>query len=83
MPARTCDSQDGQPVICYRRADYALRLALHGLRVFSAGVLFYPLAGTEHVPEITWHRPVWWASEARRGLELLDAARQQGSGFPE
>ena len=83
MPARTRDNQHGQPVICCRRADYALRLILHGLRVFSTGVLFYPLAGTEHVPEITWHRPVWWASEARRGLELLDAARQQGSGFPE
>ena len=83
MPARTCDSQDGQPAICYRRADYALRLVLHGLRVFSAGVLYYPLCGSGLVPAITWRRPVWWASEARRGLELLDAARQQGSGFPE
>ena len=83
MPARTRDNQDGQPVICYRRADYALRLILHGLRVFSAGVLFYPLCGTGLVPAITWQRPVWWASEARRGWELLDAARQLGSGFPE
>ena len=83
MPVRARDDQDGQPVICCRRADYALRLILHGLRVFSTGVLFYPLAGTDLVPEITWHRPVWWASEARRGWKLLDAARQPGSGFPE
>ena len=83
MPARACDSPAGQPVICYRRADYALRLTLHGLRVFSAGVLYYPLCGSGLVPAITRHRPVWWAREARRGLELLDSARQQGSGFPE
>jgi hypothetical protein len=83
MPARACDSQDGRPVICYRRADYALRLVLHALRVFSAGVLYYPVCGSGLVPAVTWHRPVWWASEARRGLALLDSARQQGSGFPE
>jgi hypothetical protein len=83
MPARTRDDQDGQPVICYRRADYALRLVVHGLRVFSTGALFYPLAGSDLVPVITWHRPVWWVSEARRGWELLDSARQIGSGFPE
>jgi hypothetical protein len=80
MPARTRENQDCQAVICYRRADYALRLVLHGLRVFSTGVLFYPLAGTDHVPVITWHRPVWWATEARRGWELLDAAGRLGPG---
>ena len=79
MPARTRGNQDDQPVICYRRADYALRLILHGLRVFSAGALFYPLCGTSLVPVITWHPPVWWASEARRGWELLEFARQDGS----
>jgi hypothetical protein len=82
MPARTRDNQDGQQVICYRRADYVLRLILHGLRVFSAGALFYPLCGTGLAPAVTWRPPVWWASEARRGWELLDSARQQGSGFP-
>jgi hypothetical protein len=83
MPARACDDQEGQPVICYRHADYAFRLLLHGLRVFSAGVLFYPVCGTGLVPVMTWQRPVWWASEARRGWELLESARQQSSGFPE
>jgi hypothetical protein len=83
MPARARDNQEGQPVICWRRTDYVLRLILHGLRVSSTSMLFYPLAGTDFVPEITWHRPVWWASEARRGWELLEAARQPGSGFPE
>ncbi|HTR94220.1 MAG TPA: hypothetical protein VMI73_20995 [Trebonia sp.] len=76
MPARTHDGQDGQQVICYRRADYVLRLVLHGLRVYCTGVLFYPLCGTGYVPVITLHPPVWWASEARRGFQLLDSARQ-------
>jgi hypothetical protein len=83
MPTRACDDHDGQPVVCWRRADYALRLILHGLRVFSTCMLFYPLAGTDLLPEITWDRPLWWASEARRGWELLEAARRPGSGFPE
>ena len=93
MTTRTHDSQAGQPVICYRRADYALRLGLYGLRVFFAGLLCYPWAGTGFVfcpwadtglaPVTTRHPPVWWAREARCGFLLLDSARQADSGFAE
>lgn len=83
MPARTSNDQGGQPVICYRRADYTLRLIRYGLRVFFTGLLFYPLAGTGYVPVNTRRPPVWWASEARCGFQLLDKARQADSGLAE
>ena len=83
MPARTRDNQDWQPVIYFRRTDYTLQLILYGLRVLASGMLFYPLAGTDLVPEFTWQPPRWWADEARRGWKHLDAARQLGSGLPE
>jgi hypothetical protein len=93
MTTRTHDRQGGQPVTCYRRADYALRLGLYGLRVFFTGLLYYPLAGsvfmfcpwtdTDIAPVTTGHPPVWWVREARRGFLLLDSARQADSGFAE
>jgi hypothetical protein len=83
MPNCTYDNPGARPAVCYRRADYTLRLVLYGLRVFFAGFLFYPLAGTGYVPVTTRRPPVWWASEARCGFLLLDSARQAGSGFAE